>query len=134
MKLLYNLRCWRCKSPIQGVGDFGWSCKWCGRNGELPAELSRFNGWRHNAPYMLAVLRGDWGWVFVNRRGKVIGFKRYTFRHRLRLLIGIVGVFGSGEYVFNRIKFRRRLHYFLDWLLTSKRLQRSRTLLKNRRP
>lgn len=131
---MIKLKCWRCNSNILVSDTFKWSCSGCGREG-CCADIAwgYWKGWWHKVPYVPAVLQGDWAWVFVDGKNKMVGHYRYTFRHRLRLLIGIVGMFDRGEYVFNRVKFRGRLHYFLDWLLTSKRLRRSRGIRKSRR-
>lgn len=127
-----RLKCWRCNSNVPVVDAPEWVCKRCGQGGCCTGVAwSRWKGWWHNVPYVPAVLRGDWAWVFVDAKNNMIGLYRYTFRHRLRLLIGITGMFSGGEYVFKRVKFRGRLHRFLNWFLTLKRSRRSR---KSRKP
>lgn len=63
-------------------------------------------------------LHGDWGW-FRETKNKSLYFEfvRYTWRHWIRLKIGIDGYMGRGEWTFKRVKFRGRLHRFLNWIL-----------------
>ena len=63
------------------------------------------------------VLHGDWGWFLETKNKAAFKFIRYTWRHRIRLLIGIDGNMGSGEYTFKRVKFRGRLHMLLNKVL-----------------
>jgi len=40
-----------------------------------------------------------------------------TWKHKVRCWIGLTGYLGDGEYCFKRVKFRGRLHRFLNWFL-----------------
>jgi hypothetical protein len=69
------------------------------------------------------ILHGDsWWYRKTGVEEAPIVFIRYTWRHRIRLLIGIDGYMGDGEYVFRRgrVRFRGRLHYFLNHWLSAK--------------
>ena len=68
-------------------------------------------------PRVRRVLHGDWGWFLETKNKDVFKFIRYTWRHRIRLWIGINGNMGGGEYIFKRVKFRGRLHNFLNRML-----------------
>jgi hypothetical protein len=65
--------------------------------------------------------RGDWSYW----RGKTI-FVKYTWKHKIRLLIGIQGRMQTGEYVFKRVKYGARFHRFLNHFLRSNRLGKRR--------
>ena len=62
------------------------------------------------------VLHGDWGWFLETKNKSHFEFVRYTWRHRIRLWIGLDGKVGR-EWSFKRIKFRGKLHYFLNKVL-----------------
>ncbi len=114
--------CWKCRRRIKAtLFDETWRCDHCGCGGEFTAFVmcNRFRAWWGKNPYVRPVLRGDWGWVVVDTKGAMTGFHRYTFRARLRLLIGLKGRLNSGEYVFKYVKFRGRLYRFLNWALGS---------------
>ena len=74
------------------------------------------------------VLHGDWGWFLETKNKAVFKFIRYTWRHRIRLWIGIDGNMGGGEYTFKRVKFRGRLHRLLNRVLSAKTLPTKRTV------
>ncbi len=59
------------------------------------------------------VLYGDWGWFLESRNKEYFRFLRYTWRHRIRLLIGLNGRIGS-EYAFKNVKFRGKWHKWLN--------------------
>ena len=60
------------------------------------------------------VLYGDWGWFLVRKRSNpTLQFVGYTWRHRIRLWIGLDGKIGR-EWCFKRVKFRGKLHKFLN--------------------
>jgi len=56
--------------------------------------------------------RGDWSYW----QGDI--FIGYTWRHRLRLLIGLDGKIQNGQYVFKRVSYGSRLHRFLNYFLS----------------
>lgn len=58
--------------------------------------------------------RGDWSYW----QGDF--FIGYTWKHRIRLLIGLDGKLQTGEYSFKRVRHRTRLHRFLNYFLSSK--------------
>ena len=58
-----------------------------------------------------------WGWFLECKiKSQWFEFVRYTWRHRIRLWIGLNGKIGR-EWVFKRVKFRGRLHRFLNKVL-----------------
>ncbi len=56
-------------------------------------------------------LRGDWAYWQGNH------FLRYTWKHRIRLAIGLDGHLGGQQYCFRRVHYRSRTHRLLNWLL-----------------
>lgn len=59
-------------------------------------------------------LRGDWSYW----KGNV--FVKYTWRHRIRLLIELNGKMPGGDYVFKRVRYGSRLHRILNYFLATK--------------
>ncbi len=65
----------------------------------------------------LKVIRhGDWGWYLETKDKSVFEFLGYTFRHQVRLWIGLNGYMGD-EWIFKGTKFRGRLHHLLNWII-----------------
>jgi hypothetical protein len=67
-------------------------------------------------------LRGDWGYFErhspeARKAGWGPAFRGYTFRHRLRLWIGVVGYLGDGEWSFRGAPYGSLRHRFLNWIL-----------------
>lgn len=59
-------------------------------------------------------MKGDWAYY----QGSIhIG---YTWRHRIRLLIGLDGKMQNGQYVFKRVRYGTRFHRFLNYFLAYK--------------
>jgi len=54
------------------------------------------------------VLRGDSTWFIETKDKSTLIFVAHTWRHHVRLLIGIDGYMGDGEYVFRRGRVRFR--------------------------
>lgn len=98
------------------------SCKCNGIAKRISRFLDGFPSW-HRAclegkdTSIRLILHGSWGWFLETKNKSYFKFVSYTWRHRVRLWIGIDGNMGGGEYTFKKVKFRGRLHNFLNWML-----------------